>query len=115
MAGIGLQSFDIVEQKTKNIGDPGGFCALWSIWYADMRITYQDLDRKKLFKKMIKYIKSQNISFRNIIRNYSKNITLLRDSIFDSIGITINDWINDKYTQKHLLHLVDEINNILKS
>ena len=29
---IGFQYIDVYEKK-KNIGDPGGFCSLWAIWY----------------------------------------------------------------------------------
>ena len=99
MPKIGFQYFDIMETKKKNIGDPGGFCALWSIWYTDMRLTYPHIDRKKLVKKMIKSIKEQNISFRNLIRNYSKNVLDLRDSLFQNVNMSINDWINDQYTE----------------
>ena len=45
---IGFQLLDIFENNKKKIGDPGGFCALWAIWYVDMRLTYQEYDRKKL-------------------------------------------------------------------
>ena len=63
------------ERKTKKIGDPGGFCALWSIWYTDMRLTYPDYDRKILADKLLKDIRSEGLSFKNLIRNYSLNIT----------------------------------------
>src|SRR5438874_777676 len=49
---IGLQYFDIFESKTTKIGDPVGFCALWSIWYTNMRLTYPDIERKKLINKI---------------------------------------------------------------
>lgn len=57
MPKISFQYFDVVENSTSKIGDPNGFCALWAIWYTDYRITYADVDRKKLIKQIFKYIK----------------------------------------------------------
>ncbi len=111
---IGFQFFESLETKKKRIGDPGGFCGLWSIWYTDMRMTYYDVGRTTMVNKMLKYIKSQNISFKNLIRNYSVNITTIRDKIFKKADITINDWINDQYTEKQLLLVVEEITKLVK-
>ncbi|ARF09818.1 ankyrin repeat protein [Indivirus ILV1] len=111
---ISFQYYDIYEQKTGKIGDPGGFCALWSIWYADNRLKYQEIDRKSLVKKLIKEIKTKNISFRNLIRNYSINITEIRDKVLSSANITINDWMNDQYTEKQYKTIIDELTKLLK-
>ena len=43
-------------------------------------------------------IKSNNISFKNLIRNYSNNIVNIRDTLLASINIDINDWLNDNIT-----------------
>lgn len=111
---IGFQYLDIIESKTEKIGDPEGFCALWSIWYTDYRITYADIKRKKLIDQMLKYIKMKNISYKNLVRNYSKNITDIRDQILNKAGININDWINDQYTDKQIELVYQEINSKLK-
>lgn len=97
---IGFQYFDVYEEKTIKIGDPHGFCALWSIWYTEMRLKYPNIDRKSLVKKILKEIKIKNISFKNIIRNYSTNITSRRDNILKQSGITINEWFNDQFDEK---------------
>ena len=113
MPKIGLQYFDVTE-TTKKIGDPGGFCALWNIWYTDMRLTYSSINRKALVKKMIKSIKKQNISFKNMIRNYSKNITDIRDNLFNKVDITINDWLNDQYTEKQVFIIIKELTDMIE-
>ncbi len=115
MQKIGLQYFDIMESRKKKIGDPGGFCALWSIWYTDMRLTYYHINRKSLVKKLINSIKVKNISFKNLIRNYSVNITKLRDDIFQKIDMTINDWINVEYEKDQLIELIKEITELIIS
>lgn len=108
---IGFQIFDIIEKNKKKIGDPKGFCALWSIWYVDFRLTYPDVNRKKLVGDMIPYIRNQKLSFKNLIRNYSKNITDLRDTFLKKINIDINDWINDNVSDKDIDSLIILLSN----
>lgn len=114
---IGFQMLDIYEKNKRKIGDPGGFCALWTIWYIDMRLTYKNINRNNLVKKMINTIKSQNISFRNLIRNYAKNVLDIRDRILNSANLDINDWLNDQYTEHQinivLKELTKEVTNLL--
>ncbi|AYV78955.1 MAG: ankyrin repeat protein, partial [Edafosvirus sp.] len=106
---IGLQLLDINESKKKQIGDPGGFCALWSIWYVDMRLTYSNIPRNKLIANMIKTIKYNNISFKNLIRNYSKEILEIRDNILVNANLNINDWLNDQYSDDQVNKVLEEI------
>ncbi len=110
---IGFQTMDIYEYNKKRIGDPGGFCALWSIWWVDMRLTYKDTPRKKLVNYMIRSIKEQNMSFRNLIRNYASNIIDLRDKILNKVNKDINDWINEDITEEDYNKILDEINSLL--
>ena len=111
---IGFQIMDTQEENRTRIGDPGGFCALWSIWYVDQRLTYYTYDRKKLIKNLFSNIKAQGVSYRNMIRNYARNIIKQRDSLLKMVGIDINDWLNDNYTNNQLDiligHLMSEIN-----
>jgi len=112
MPKIGFQYFDVLE-GAEYISDPGGFCALWSIWYTDQRLMYSDINRKSLVKKLMKSIKTKNISFKKIIRNYSMDIIEIRDKVLNKIGLTINNWINDEYTQKQFDELTREITQII--
>ena len=111
---IGFQYFDSLEMNQSKVGDPEGFCALWSIWYTDMRLQYYDVPRKTLIKKILGLIKEQNFSFRNIIRNYSINITKIRDTLLHKHNITINDFINDTYNKKQLQSIIGEIDSLIK-
>ncbi len=110
---VGFQMLDILETKKKKIGDPGGFCALWAIWYVDMKLTYRDISSDILVKKLIKSIKTNNISVKNMIRNYAKNILELRDEILSSASININNWLNDEYNDEQLQNIIDKIKEII--
>lgn len=106
---IGFQMFDIAENKRKRIGDPGGFCALWAIWYVDMRLTYTDISRKNLVNKLISNIKENNIQFRNLIRNYSSEIIKIRDTILKKNNTDINDWLMEQSSNEQINDIIKDI------
>jgi hypothetical protein len=109
---IGLQLLDTMEySKEKNIGDPGGFCAAWSLWYIEMRITNINIERKDLIHKLINYIRSKRISFRSVIRSFTKNITDLRDTYLNKVDLDINLWLNDNFTINQWNKIIDQINS----
>jgi ankyrin repeat protein len=110
---IGFQLLDISESKRKRIGDPGGFCALWAIWYVDMRITYPDIPRKKLVNRLINQIKKQNISFKNMIRTYASDIINIRDNILNKQKVDINEWILDQPNDVQLANIIKDIIGII--
>jgi ankyrin repeat protein len=111
---IGLQLLDSIEySKEKNIGDPGGFCAAWSLWYVEMRVNNIDIERQDLINRLINSIRLKRVSFRSVIRNFTKNITDLRDKILAVGSIDINKWLNDNYTEteydiiiKHIISMI---------
>lgn len=113
---IGFQLLDIMEGfKFKKIGDPGGFCAAWTMWYVDMRLSNPYIPRKDLVNTIINRIKQFNYSFKNVIRNYSAKITELRDNILSKANLEINDWINDQFTYEQVIVVNNEIKNKIKN
>ena len=114
---IGFQIKEINELKNDYIGDPNGFCALWCIWWADLRLTNPDIPRKKLFKLLNKELINGKYSYKKLIRDYSFYITNLRDNILLKANSNINEWLNDTINDKNLEnlnnYLIEEINNLL--
>lgn len=106
---IGFQSIESVDKINRRIGDPKGFCVLWSVFYVDMRITYINISRDKLVQKLIHQIREQKMSFRNLIRNYSRNIIDLRDSYLKRADVDINDWMNDNIDDNTYNSIIDAI------
>jgi len=100
---IGFQIIEnFNENKCKKIGDPNGFCGIWCIWWVYQKIKYYQVDSSKLSTELIKEIKYRNINFKELIRNFSKNITDLRDSYLKKYNLDINDWIVGNYTDEIL-------------
>ena len=67
------------------------------------------LTPQKLVKKLIKSMRIQNISIKNMIRNYAVHIIKSRDEILNFAGLDINNWLNDEYTNDQLDKVIDKI------
>ena len=60
---IGFQTIEINELKADYIGDPNGFCALWCIWWTDIRLSNPDITRTKLIKLLTKELINNKYSY----------------------------------------------------
>ena len=113
---IGFQIKEINELKNDYIGDPNGFCVLWCIWWADIRIANPNILREKLFNKLNKELINNKLSHRQIIRNYSYYIIQIRDKYFENANTNINEWINDTLSNNSIKllnnNIINDINNI---
>jgi ankyrin repeat protein len=103
---IGFQSYEEIDVAAR-IGDPDGFCVVWSIWYAAQKAKHPDLPSDKLVKKLVRNIKMKNIYFRDYIRSFAKEITDKRASLLKDIDI--NDWINNTVTERQIKEVIARI------
>lgn len=99
---IGFQIKEINEHDSDYIGDPNGFCALWCIWWVDLRLSNPDISRIKLFKQLNKELINGKYSYKKLIRDYSYYIIEIRDNILTKANTNINEWINDKISDKNI-------------
>jgi ankyrin repeat protein len=106
LPNIGFQSLEMIEnKKMKKIGDPGGFCVGWCLWYLEQRIKF-NVHPKFLALKLIIKIKSKNISFKNLIRSYvNELLNQGRDPILHELNIDINDIINENIDEIQIKNL----------
>lgn len=68
VSSFGFQYYDSLESKT--IYDAEGYCTAWCIWYVDNRLQYNKLKGDEFILNMINIIKKNNLTFKEIIRNY---------------------------------------------
>ena len=107
---IGFQMLEIInEDKCKIIGDPNGYCAVWCVFYAKYRLENPNVRQDKLVYKIINNIKLQNKSFKSVIRNFSKNISSLRDNFLKKYNMDVNDWMNSNYDPEILKNLEQDL------
>lgn len=83
---IGIQSLQADEEIT-TVNKLGGFCAMWSLWYLELRISNPDIPSKELLTQAIEEIKKEDDDFTKFIVNYTifiKDISeLLKDQSID--------------------------------
>ncbi len=106
---ISFQRKEITELKSDYIGDPNGFCALWCIWWADLRLTYPDIPRKNLVKTLLKEFVNEKYSFKKLIRDYSYYVINIRDDLLTKSNSNINEWINDTMSKENIMLLNNAI------
>lgn len=85
--------------------DPGGFCGVWSIWYAELRLKYPNMDRKKLLNKASKIIMKQK-NLRSYIRKYSAKLNRHRSKILKTLK---KENKTNKFKKYSKLKLLDNI------
>ena len=76
-------------------------------------MTYKDIPREKIINYIINLIKEQNISYKNLIRNYAFNIIKLRDDILSKANLDINSWLNEDFSKDQFDILIKEIKNTI--
>jgi hypothetical protein len=110
---IGFQLLENIETQTcKRIGDPNGFCGAWCIWWVYQRMNNLNISND-LSSYLINTIKSDNISFKNIIRNFSGKITDIRDKTLKKYNLDINDWISGNYNDMILDNIEKDVLKLL--
>lgn len=113
MSTVGFQKIDVSESKNEYVGDPVGYCVVWAIWYANMRITNPTLPRQKMIKYIMQQVSEKQLKFRSVIRNFSVHISKIRDNILKMANIDVNQYINDEYNEKTTKIIFDELNKIM--
>ena len=82
---------DQISMKVKTAraisDDPGGYCAAWSIWYAEMRVMNPDITRDALTKLLKKKFKNIENSYRTFIRNYANFLHMERKKTLRKKGL----------------------------
>jgi ankyrin repeat protein len=112
---VGFQILEISENnKCKRIGDPNGFCGVWCTWWVYQRMSNPNILPSILAIELIKQIKLDNYNFKTVIRNFSSNITIMRDNILKSNNIDINDWITSNYKQNVLNNIEKDLLKLIK-
>lgn len=72
------------NSKIETYSDPGGFCGVWSIWYAELRLKHPNMNRKQLLNQASKIIMKQK-NLRSYIRKYSAKLNKERLKIVKTL------------------------------
>ena len=90
---ISFQRYEIMESNAR-ISDPRGYCGAWCSWYAYQRIK-SGISMPKLIPKLLQKIRGNNMSFKQVVRNYANQMANERDILLKKANLTIEDWFNN--------------------
>ena len=99
---------NLEKNKCSKIGDPNGFCTAWCIWYCYQKLLNypkNNMGNLEFVEMLINNIKLEAKSFKNLIRNFSKNISEYRDLYLKKVNLDINDWVLTNYSSEKLEEL----------
>lgn len=84
----------------KNLGDPGGYCLAWSLWFIDTVLSYPDENVKYIMRNffnrkdvntILSIEEGQTIESKNyyldFIRRYAQRLDIEKNYILESLGI----------------------------
>jgi len=101
---LGVQTREELQAAYKQVGDPVGFCAFWSLWYVDRRLKYPNLPPSQLMKKLTKQLSNVK-NLKEFIRNFAHFIDNEKRRIVQkSKDYKIaNDWSKSRAVTEALL------------
>lgn len=111
---MGTSSFQTLSNETdvrkKKVGDLGGFCLAWCIWYIELRIN-NNLKPKILVEKTIKKMIRENKIFIDFIRNYGNHLAKFSKIFYLDSGIDKKNIYNKVHKDEDIIKIKK---NILK-
>ena len=90
------------NSMNQKMGDFGGYCLAWSIWYVEHKMINLKVEPKDLIRKTINRFMKMNVKPMEYIRNYANHISKFRIGYLKKIGvpenIASNENLNNMYT-----------------
>jgi hypothetical protein len=83
------------NMMNQKMGDFGGYCLAWSIWYVEHKIINLKVDPDVLIRKTLNRFMNMNIKPMEYIRNYANYISKFRIGYLKKIGIPENVTSNE--------------------
>ena len=101
---------DELNPYNQKLGDFGGYCLAWCIWYFEHRIMNKKIKSKDLVSKLLKKLSELEISFSEYIRNYAGKLADFRFEILKNEGIDEKSISNIHFDDSKLNKLILENN-----
>ncbi len=95
---------NILNQK---MGDFGGYCLAWCIWYVEHKLNNMNIEPKDLVRKTINRLMKINIKPMEYIRNYANFISKFRIEYLKKLGIP-NNLVSNEHLNNNYLNLIKE-------
>lgn len=115
LSQVSFQSLSNEYNKMlEHLGDIGGFCLAWTLWFVELYIKNQDTDNLKvLVDKAICKIIYTKYSFLQYIRSYAHKLSIGKRDILLSIDIASEDIYKIHKTDIELNFMLNGLTNLL--
>ena len=123
---INLQDIEEDHDNLKNVkksnlynenrilkSDVEGYCGIWCIYYADLRLSFPKVKRAKLLIQIVYVLKDHNLKLRRFIRGYADNILKYLDKLEKQTKFNDLKFINDKYNPSYFKKVIYPLYNKL--
>ncbi len=99
---VGVQQIQMMTQPKKAKKEPKGYCAAWSLFYADLRLTYPDIPREKLIRTFLKHSFDEDVidNLTGFIKGYSQFVLKHKEEIQKKIPKKIIQTLKSKKASK---------------
>tara|TARA_Y100000589_G_scaffold330921_1_gene382209 strand:- start:1179 stop:3140 length:1962 start_codon:yes stop_codon:yes gene_type:complete len=106
----GFQTISNEENMyNQKMGDFGGYCLAWCLWYIEHRLKNLKANPKMLVRKTLHKIMEMKLKPDEYIRNYANNINNVRVDYMKKIGIPENVISNEMMPNNYIKILNDSI------
>ncbi len=116
LSGLRFQSISNDGDSTvKKMGDPGGYCLAWCLWYIELKLNNPNIEEEDLLKlaseKIIKKYKSTENPYLYFIRDYARHLNDEKDKILLKLKIPKNEIYDLEYKNSNIKKISKYINN----
>ena len=106
----GFQTISNEENMyNQKMGDFGGYCLAWCLWYIEHRLKNLKANPKILVRKTLNRLMEMKLKPDEYIRNYANNINNVRVEYMKKIGIPENVISNEMMPNNYIKILNDSI------
>jgi hypothetical protein len=98
----GVQLVQEEEVQIKLVGMNSGFCAMYSLWYIEIRLKYPDVHPAKLIKDIVK----RNSPLTNMIYTYTQQAEIIRIQLEQELKKTVDIDLLARIHNKDTFHSV---------
>lgn len=112
-----VNSFQHLSNETNKynikIGDIGGFCLAWTLWFLELYLKNQNKSLDSLIQNAIDKIINTKFLFSEYIRSYANKLTNYKTSILNEINYPANKLFNMYKSHSEVTGIFNSINKLI--
>jgi hypothetical protein len=105
---------DEINKNFIKIGDIGGFCLAWTLWFLELYIKNKNTELNKLVTIAIKKIINTKYLFSEYIRSYANKLTIFRTNILIKNEYSKKRIFNEHRSDKEISEIYKLLNELFR-